>query len=320
MALLIRDKDVVRLLPVRDAIAAVEAALREHAEGKALCAPRVRVRLPTGLLHSMSAALPGQDACGLKAYTATSSGARFVVLLFTAAEGNLLAVMEANRLGQIRTGAATGVATRLLARPDAKVMALLGTGFQAETQLEACAAVRSLQEVRVWSRTPEHTRDFCSRLGPRLGLTLSPAASAQEACRGADLIITATSAREPVLHGAWLEAGVHVNAVGSNQARRREIDAEAVGVCEVIATDLVEQARLESGDLLEAAVEGRLDWGRVSELGAILTGRAAGRASARQRTLFKSNGIALEDVAAAALVYRRAVGAGVGEKIDFLAG
>lgn len=318
MALLIREKDVVRLLPVRDAIAAVEGALREQAEGRALCAPRVRVRLPTGLLHSMSAALPSQDACGLKAYTATSSGARFIVLLFAAGEGDLLAIVEANRLGQIRTGAASGVATRLLARAEASVMALLGSGFQAETQLEACAAVRRLEEVRVWSRTSEHVRDFCSRMGPRLGLTLRPAASPEEACRGAALIVTATSAREPVLRGAWLEEGAHVNAVGSNQARRRELDAEAVGRCDLIATDLLEQARLESGDLIEAASEGRLDWGRVAEVGSILTGRAPGRTSPRQRTLFKSNGIALEDVAAAALVYRRALGAGAGEKIDFL--
>ena len=318
MALLIREKDVVRLLPVRDAIAAVEAALREHADGRALCAPRVRVRLPSGLLHSMSAALPAQDVCGLKAYTATPSGARFVVLLFTANEGNLLAIVEANRLGQIRTGAASGVATRLLARHDAKILALLGAGFQAETQLEAIAAVRALAEVRVWSRTPERAGAFCERMGPHLGLALRPAASASEACRGADLIVTATSAREPVLKGEWLDPGVHVNAVGSNQPRRRELDGEAVGRCDVIATDLQEQARLESGDLIEAAAEGRLDWGRVGELGAILTGRAAGRTSPAERTLFKSNGIALEDVAAAALVHRRADGAGIGEKVDFL--
>jgi ornithine cyclodeaminase/alanine dehydrogenase-like protein (mu-crystallin family) len=318
MALLIREKDVVRLLPVRDAIAAVEAALREHADGRALCAPRVRVRLPSGLLHSMSAALPVQDVCGLKAYTATPSGARFVVLLFTANEGNLLAIVEANRLGQIRTGAASGVATRLLARQDAKILALLGAGFQAETQLEACAAVRALGEVRVWSRTPERAAEFCARMGSRLGLSLRPSASAEEACRGVDLIVTATSAREPVLKGEWIGPGVHINAVGSNQARRRELDGEAVGRCEVIATDLQEQARLESGDLIEAVAEGRLDWDRVGELGFILTGRTAGRISPGQRTLFKSNGVALEDVAAAALVYRRASGAGVGEKVDFL--
>lgn len=318
MVLLLRDKDVVRFLPVRDAIAAVEAALREHADGRALCAPRVRVRLPSGLLHTMSAALPAQDTCGLKAYTATSSGARFVVVLFSASEGDLLAIVEANRLGQIRTGAATGVATRLLARPDAKVMGLLGSGFQAETQLEACAAVRALEEVRVWSRTPEHAREFCSRMGARLGLAVRPAATPQEACRGAHLFVTATSSREPVLRGEWLEPGAHVNAVGSNQARRRELDAEAVARCDVIATDLLDQARLESGDLIEAVAEGRLDWGKVSELGAILTGRAQGRRSPEQRTLFKSNGIALQDVAAAALVYRRALGAGAGEKVDLL--
>jgi ornithine cyclodeaminase/alanine dehydrogenase-like protein (mu-crystallin family) len=317
MPLLLRERDVVRFLAVRDAIAVVEAALREMSDGRAFCAPRSRVRLPSGLLHNMSASLPSQDACGIKVYTATPSGVRFVVLLFSVEKGDLLAILEADRLGQIRTGAASAVATRLLARPDAAVLALLGTGYQAETQLEACAAVRQLREVRVWSRTPERAREFCERLGGRLRLTLRPAAAAAEACRGADIIVTATSARDPVLHGEWIDPGAHVNAMGSNQAHRRELDAEAVARCEVVATDLVEQARLESGDLILAAQEGRLDWSRVADLGNILSGRTPGRGAPAQRTLFKSNGIALEDVAAAALVYRRALGAGVGEKIDF---
>jgi ornithine cyclodeaminase/alanine dehydrogenase-like protein (mu-crystallin family) len=317
MPLLLREKDVSRFLPVRDAIAVVEAALRELAEGRAFCAPRSRVRLPSGLLHSMSASLPSQDACGIKTYTATPSGARFVVVLFSAEKGELLAILEADRLGQIRTGAASAVATRLLARPDSAVLALLGTGYQAETQLEACAAVRRLSEVRVWSRTPERSREFCERMSRRLGLRLSPSEAAADACRGADIIVTATSARDPVLRGEWIEAGSHVNAVGSNQAHRRELDAEAVARCEVVATDLLDQARLESGDLILAAQEGRLDWARVVELGGILIGRSPGRGSAGQRTLFKSNGIAVEDVAAAALVYRRALGAGAGETIGF---
>jgi ornithine cyclodeaminase/alanine dehydrogenase-like protein (mu-crystallin family) len=316
VALLIRDKEVVRFLPVRDAIAAVEGALREHAEGKAFCAPRWRVKLPTGLLHTMSASLPAQDACGLKTYTATPSKARFVVLLFSAAEGDLQAIIEADRLGQIRTGAASGVATRLLARPDARVLALLGSGFQAETQVEACAAARHLSEVRVWSRSAERAREFCSKMEARLGLPMRAVETAGEACKGADIIVTATSAREPVLRGEWLEPGVHINAVGSNQARKRELDGKAVARCDVIATDLLEQARLESGDLIEAASEGALDWGNVSELGGILIGRAPGRSSPQQRTLFKSNGIALEDVAVAALIYRRAMGAGAGEKLE----
>lgn len=320
MALLLREKDVVRLLPVRDAIVAVEAALREHAEGKAGCAPRARVKLPSGLFHSMSAALPAQDVCGLKAYTATPSGVRFVVLLFSATEGTLEAILEAERLGQIRTGAASGVATRLLARADSKVMALMGAGFQAETQLEACAAVRRLDEVRVWSRTAEKVREFCTRMSSRLGLSVRPADTPQEACRGADLIVTATSSREPIVRAGWLEKGAHINAVGSNQAHRRELEGAAVGRCDVVTTDLMEQAKLESGDLLEAVREGSLDWAKVSELGAVLTGRSPGRTAAGQCTLFKSNGIALEDVAVAALVHRRALGAGAGERIDILGG
>ncbi len=320
MALLIREKEVARLLPMRDAIVAVEAALREHAEGRAFCVPRARARLPTGLLHTLSASLPSQDACGLKVYTSTSSGTRFMVLLFSANEGKLLAILEAERLGQIRTGAATGVATRLLARRDARVLALLGSGFQAETQLEACAVARELEEVRVWSRRSESAAQFCERMAPRLGLHVHAVATAQEACRGADLIVTATTAREPVLLGAWIEPGVHINAVGSNHARRRELDAEAVRRCGLVTTDLLDQARLESGDLIEAAREAALDWAKVTTLGAVLIGRAAGRASDEQCTLFKSNGIALEDVAAAALVYRRALDAGAGERIKLAVG
>jgi ornithine cyclodeaminase/alanine dehydrogenase-like protein (mu-crystallin family) len=320
MPLLIREKEVSRFLPMRDAIAAVEGALREHAEGRAFCVPRARARLPSGFLHTLSASLPSQDACGLKAYTSTPSGARFVVLLFSASEGKLLAIIEAERLGQIRTGAATAVATRLLARADANVLALLGSGFQAEAQVEACSLVRNLSEVRVWSRRSESVRQFCEHMSTRVGLSVRAVASGQEACRDAGLIVTATSAREPVLDGTWLAPGVHINAVGSNHARRRELDAGAVKACDVVATDLLDQARLESGDLLEAEKEGVFQWSSVSELGAILVGRAAGRTSEQQRTLFKSNGIALEDVAVAALVYRRAVDGGVGVRFDISSG
>ncbi|MCZ6779965.1 MAG: ornithine cyclodeaminase family protein [Acidobacteria bacterium] len=316
MPLLIREREVSRFLPMRDAIAAVEAALREHAEGRAFCVPRTRARLPSGLLHTLSASLPSQDACGLKAYTSTPSGARFVMLLFSASEGTLQAILEAERLGQIRTGAATGVASRLLARGDAKVLALLGSGFQAEAQLEACSLMRNLSEVRVWSRRPESAKQFCERMSARLGLSINAALTSEEACRGADLIVTATSSREPLLEGAWLDPGVHINAVGSNHARRRELDAEAVRKCDLVSTDLLEQARLESGDLLEAEKEGAFEWQNASELGSILVGRSPGRTSDEQRTLFKSNGIALEDVAVAALVYRRALDGRAGEHID----
>lgn len=319
MPLFLREADVTALLSMEEAIAALEEAFRAQAAGQAANQPRRRVRWPGGALHVMAAGGPGLGYVGLKAYTTVGGRARFVVLLFEAESGELAAAMEADALGRLRTGAATGLATRFLARPDARVVGLYGSGHQAETQLRGVRAVRPLEEVRVYSPTPAHREAFARRMAEGLGLPVRAVDRPEAAAEGADILITITNAREPVLRGAWLRPGVHVNAVGSNALIRRELDLEAVLRADLVVIDDRDQGKIEAGDLLEPVERGLLQWSRVHELKEVVAGRV-GRGSPDQITLFKSLGIALEDVAVAARVYERALRQGAGERLRFLEG
>jgi ornithine cyclodeaminase/alanine dehydrogenase-like protein (mu-crystallin family) len=185
---------------------------------------------------------------------------------------------------------------------------MIGSGFQAETQLEAVAAVRSLRQVRVYSRSPENRNSFARRMSERLGLRIEAVDTAEQAVRECDIVVTVTNARQPVLEGAWLAAGCHVNAAGTNQPNRQEIDTEAVARSALVAVDSIEQAKAEAGDLIAAVAKGELDWFRVLELPAIVSGRIPGRRTPGDITLFESQGIAAEDLAVAAHVYRAVAG------------
>src|SRR5712692_7308291 len=304
----ITESDVRRLLPMEKAIELVESGFLHLASGEAQNHPRRRVQCgASATLHYMAAVDLAFGYLGAKIYsTHPQTGAYFTVLLY-AADGRPLASIEANALGQIRTGAASGVATRLLARPEAAVVGVIGSGFQAETQLEALALVRRVREIRVFSRSAENRNRFASEMGRRLGVPVAAAETAEEAIHGCDIAVTATSARDPVLMGDWLAPGCHVNAVGSNHARRRELDAAAVGRASLIVADSVEQARMESGDLIAAFEQGAGNWDQVVELADVLSGKHPGRRAATDVTLFKSNGLALEDIAVAGYVYQEAL-------------
>jgi ornithine cyclodeaminase/alanine dehydrogenase-like protein (mu-crystallin family) len=317
MPLLLREEEVQALLSVGDAIEALERTFRAQAEGRAVNLPRQRVRWPGGTLHVMAAGDLGSGYVGLKAYTAVGGQTRFVVLLFHAESGELLAIIEADRLGRLRTGAATGLATRYLARPDARVVGMIGAGRQAATQLMAVCAVRPIAEARVYSPTPERRAAFAHRMRETLGIPVQAVERPEAAVEGADILITITSAREPVLRGAWLRPGVHLNAAGSNALLRRELDEEAIARADLIVIDSKAQGQIEAGDFLEPLERGRLQWERVYELRDVVAGRV-GRAHPEQITLFKSLGIALEDVAVAAVAYERARAQGAGERIRFL--
>lgn len=317
MPLLLREEEVQILLSVGDAIEALERTFRAQAEGRAVNLPRQRVRWPGGTLHVMAAGDLGSGYVGLKAYTAVGGQTRFVVLLFHAESGELLAIIEADRLGRLRTGAATGLATRYLARPDTRVVGMIGAGRQAATQLMAVCAVRPIAEARVYSPTPERRAAFAHRMRETLGIPVQAVERPEAAVEGADILITITSAREPVLRGAWLRPGVHLNAAGSNALLRRELDEEAIARADLIVIDSRAQGQIEAGDFLEPLERGRLQWERVYELRDVVAGRV-GRAHPEQITLFKSLGIALEDIAVAAVAYERARAQGVGERIRFL--
>lgn len=316
MAIYLSEADVVALLPMPRAMEAVESGLRELGLGQAQNQPRQRVNIGKVTLNVMPAAIPGLGVLGAKNYSAGPGGPRAYFLLFDA-EGVLLALMEADELGRIRTGATTGVATRYLSRPDARVAALIGAGFQAETQVRALCEARPLEEVRVWSRRPEAVRAFCARLQPEVKARLAPAADVQAAVAGADIVTTITSSPEPVLCGEWLAPGTHVNAAGNNRVYEREIDADTVARADVIVADSVAQAKIESGDLVMAAAEGVPVWDRAHDLAAVIAGKAPARSAAAQITLFKSNGLALEDVAAGYAVYQEALRRGVGQPLPF---
>ena len=306
----ITEEQVREALPMAKAVELVEESFRRLGSGAGVNHPRRRVGLESSaVLHYMAAGDNQDGLLGAKLYvTKPGVGARFLVVLFDAEQAALLATIDANALGQIRTGAATGVATRYLARDAVAVLGLVGSGFQAETQLAAVAVVRPLRSVRVFGRSAEKRVAFAARMSRRLGLAVEAVETARLAVEGADIVVTVTNSGQPVVEGAWLPSGCHVNAAGSNQARRREIDSAVVERSAVVAVDSLEQAKMEAGDLIGAVEEGRLAWERVTELAEIVAGRSAGRRSDEEITLFESQGLAAEDLAVANYVYRQVAG------------
>ena len=312
MALFLTEEDIGSLLTMDAAIEALEEAFQHQAAGTALNSPRRRIRMGGGMLHFMAAGDRSTGVTGMKWYGGFGGGMRFHVQLSDSETGELLAVMEANRLGQVRTGAASGVATKYMARADARTVAMIGSGYQAETQLEAICRVRPVERVRVFSRTPERRNAFAARMAAGLGIEVTAVASAEDCVADADVVAVITSATSPVLKGEWLPEGVHVNAAGVNHWLRRELDGRAVARANFIVADDVEQARLECADLIHPVEQGELTWQRVRELWEVVSGSAAGRTAPNDITLFESQGIALEDIAAGYHVYRLAQERGVG--------
>ena len=315
------------MLPMGECIEAMADAFRALARGAAVQPLRQVVRLPdspnvlatmpaqVGTLHGdrKGAALgakvitvfPGNDATPYDSHMG-------VVLLFDNEVGRLLSVMDAGSITAIRTAAASGLATRLLARPEAGNLAILGSGVQAMTHLEAMRAVRTLRRVRVWSRTLEHARAFAQKAGARFGLTVEVCETARAAAVAADLICTVTASREPVLQAGWVTPGAHINAVGASLPTTRELDSATVRMARLF-TDRRESLLREAGDVLVPLAEGAITEAHVQgELAEILTGAVPGRGSADEVTLFKSLGLAIEDVAAARLIYEKALALGTG--------
>jgi alanine dehydrogenase len=319
MALLLREKDVAELLDMNTALAAVEEVLRDQAEGEAVNRARNRVSTQSSQLSYMVASDNRLGVYGLKTYTVSRKGARFLVSLYESQTGDLLAMMEADKLGQMRTGAASGIATKYMARADADTVGIYGTGWQAESQLMAVCAVREIKTIRAYSRSPERREAFAAKMSSQLGVEVVAVETPEEAARDQAIVITITSGREPVLKGEWLAKGAHVNAAGSNFLTKAEIDVETVRRSEVIAVDSLETAKVEGGDLLPSVERGVINWESLIELGRIVAGQCKGRTSDDDITLFKSHGIALEDIATALRVYHLAKERGIGEKIHLWA-
>lgn len=323
MALYLSEQDVRQVLTMPLALAAVEAAHRELADASApqgpaaQDTPRARTRLPQTTLHLLHGALPGHGVLGYKAYTSNRSGNRFQVHLFDAASGEQKAVIAADLLGMMRTGAASGVAAKWLARPEAKVAGVFGSGWQAEGHVQALCAALPLQQVNVFARDAGRLADFCQRMSDVTGVAVRPAASAEALVREADILGTVTTAAAPLFNADWLQAGTHINAAGSNSLIRQEVSEAALRKCGLIAVDTVETALKEAGDLLPLLEKGRLQPRQLVELGDIIVGRRPGRGDAQQITLFESQGLAVQDLALACRVLALAEARGLGVPLPY---
>jgi alanine dehydrogenase len=313
--LFLSEEDVQQLFPMAEAIECVEASFLAQARGQAINRSRERIFLPHTSLHYMAAALAEESRVGMKIYTISRAAWRFLVLLYDGTSGELLAMLEADHLGRIRTGAASGVATRYLARAKASRVGLIGAGRQARTQLESIALVRKITAVKVFSRDPDRRRAFCGEMSARIGTSVDPAESLEAAARFGEIVITATTSHQPVVRGEWLLPGTHVNAIGANMTDRREIDDASLARADLIAVDSLEQAKEEAGDLVQGLAALANGWASVVELQQVVSGSQPGRASAEGITIFKSSGIALWDVAAADFIYRQAIATGRGKKV-----
>jgi alanine dehydrogenase len=313
--LFLSERDVLELLPMETALERLEAIFVAQAHHQVVNQVRQRMFLPTVSLHYMAGAWTGESILGMKIYTASRGNLRFIVLLYDANQGELLAMIEADHLGRIRTGAASGVATKHLSRQDSSRLAVIGTGRQARTQLHAVSLVRRLTSVRVYGRDQGRREAFCKEIREQLHLDIMPVESAEAAVRSSDIVVTATSARSPVLFGDWLNPGTHINAVGANIATRRELDDAVLLRATVISVDFLEQAKIEAGDLIQGFRDTPQRWESITELKDVVAGNQPGRRSADGITLFKSTGIALWDVAAAGAIYSRALKAGLGSEI-----
>jgi ornithine cyclodeaminase len=316
MAILLRESDVERLLTMPRTLELIERAHREYSTGNAIDVPRERTRLPKSALHILQGAVPSAGVFGYKAYTSSKEGVRFLVYGFDAERGTLDVVVEANRLGMMRTGAAGGVAAKWLSRPESKVVGIFGSGWQAEGQLEALANVRKLERVKVYSRTAEKVAKFCEKMSKKLSLAVVPAKSAEDAVKGSDIVVTITTSATPVFDGEWLADGTHVNAAGSNSMLRREIDETTVRRSNPVVVDSRPSAMKEAGDLLPAFEKGRLHVGALVELGEVIAGTRPGRTSASHVTLFESQGMAMQDLIIANDLAKIARAQGVGQELD----
>ncbi len=313
--LYLSEDEVGRLVTTDLALEAVGAAFKKLGLDEAENVPRRRCQTDAVMLHVLPAAAKTLGVIGFKAYTTTKAGARFHVTLFDGKTGAMTAILEADVLGQYRTGAASGVATKKLARPDAVTLGCYGTGKQARTQILAVCKVRPVKLVKVYGRDADRRKAFADQLAAETGVDVVPVATPEEAARGLDIACTATTAREPVLKGEWLSDGCHVNLAGSNYLTKSEADVELFRRAALVAVDSKEQARLEAGDLVAPLKENVLTWADVVELGPLVVGKYPGRESAADVTVFKSLGLGIEDIALAVKVVELARQQGLGREI-----
>ena len=317
MALFLRDDEVSKCVSMDEMLEAIEAMQRRFGEGEAFNLPRRKIIAPGGLLAVMGGGLLYDGVMGVKTYTVVKGKYSFHVSLYDAETGSLLCYTQANRLGQLRTGATTGVAAKYLTKPDSATMAIICTGNQALTQLEAIKKVRDIKRVKAFSRTPEHRTAFASTASDVLGIEVIAAESAEAAVRDTDLVVCVAATMEPVVQGQWLSGGATLVAAGPTTWRAREVDDDALTRASRLVIDSVEQAPGESGDLASAVDRGLLQWSQLEELRHIVAGKASGRVNRDEIIYAKLQGTGVADVAAAKLAYDKARKEGFGTELEF---
>lgn len=317
-ALYLTEDDVTWLLDIDTAIECVEESFRQWGAERADNQPRRRVQAGNGAkLHVLSAGAEYLGYVGYKVYATTRGGARFQFGLIDAETGQPAALIEAALLGQMRTGAASGVATKYMARPDAKIVGCFGTGFQARSQLKAVCSVRRIERVEFYGRNDDRRKKFAEEMSELCNVPVIPVHSPEEAAAEKDIVICATSSPVPLFDGHVLSEGTHLNVIGSNFLTKTEIDVTTIRRADYIVCDSREACKLEAGDFVPALEDGSLDWVRVHELADVVHGRQTGRAHAEDITLFKSVGLALEDLAVAVRVLEKAKIEGIGQPLPF---
>jgi alanine dehydrogenase len=322
MALLIDERCIKQLVTMDDALAAVEEVFRAQGAGGVTNVPRVRVPVKGGILRITAGVLAYRGYYGVKISSTAVFGrnAGRMFCLYREEGGELAAIVQVFAMGAMRTGAASGVATKFMANENAAVLGVLGSGRQARTQVEAVCKVRPIRDVRVFSPTAAHRERFCLDMNNIIKNKYIAVSSAENTVRDADVIVSATSAESPVILGKWLQPGVHINAIGANYEHRRELDSAAVMAAQFICADDIEQVRYESTDLAEPVRAGLLQWEQVRALSDVVAGKEKARSSASDITLFKSLGVAIEDVALAVRAYEKALAQNMGQALPDLAG
>ncbi len=315
MPLFLNDTDVKALMSMSDCVGVMEDAFTQAGNGKVWNRPRSRIRMPRSFHHLMVAYLADSEVFGLKTYTSFRSSTRFTTMLYDSNNGDLIAMVQGPRIGQLRTGAVSGVGTKHMSRSNSSTVGVIGAGFQSRGQLEGVCAVRNIASAKIFDVSEENSQKMADEMGVSLGIQTSVAGSAEEAVTDVDIIITMTTARTPVLFGDWLKAGQHINAAGSNHWIRQEVDDNVIRKADRIVADSIEDAKIESGDLLFPIERGRVMWSAIRELSDVVCGHIQGRESDQEITLFESQGVAITDVAAANFVYRKAIDQGMGQEL-----
>jgi alanine dehydrogenase len=309
--LYLTEADVIEMLDMNLALEALDDAFRALSAGEVRNEPRHRLSAGNGSMNFMAATWPERGWAGHKSYV---SGDFRVMLYGTNGEG-LLAVIGAGRMGQVRTGAASGIGTKYMARENSSSVGIIGSGYQAETQLEAVCAVRDIKDVKVFSRTAEKRERFASTMSERLGVNVTAVDSKESAAEGMDILVAVTSSVEPVITGDMIEPGMHINAAGNNSWMKRELDTAAIVKADLVACDDIDQTKIECGELMRAVEVGHFAWESLVRLDRIVAGLRTARYSDNDVTLFESQGVAFEDIAVCGRLYELALEQGIGTEL-----